>query len=125
MKKTYVEAQRENDFAFQCWKARKEHIRQVREIDEESIKRWMDEELERKIVDYTLNQFDQAGKPPKEVNVNHWEKDILLKLPVGVQAVFATHLFESSFHPQPSGTAANNEAGIVSGTIEESLDPTY
>ena len=96
LKKGYLEASRKNDFAFQCWEARKAQIRQVREINEESIEGWADNELERKIVDYVLNQFNQAGKPSRQMNINEWERDILVQLPIGVQAVFATNLFEGS-----------------------------
>jgi hypothetical protein len=96
LKNDYREVQRKTDFAFQCWEARKEQIRQVQEIDAEGIDRWTDGELEGKLVDFVWNQFDHAGKPPKHLNLQQWERGILLQLPVGVQAVFATYLFESS-----------------------------
>ncbi len=96
LKRSYLEAQRKTDFAFQFWRARKEQIRQVGEIEAVSIERWTDSELEGKLVYYVLNQFDQAGKPPGHLNLQQWERSILLQLPVGVQAVFATYLFESS-----------------------------
>gem|GEM_PF-2888379 len=96
LKKTYLEAQRKTDFAFQFWEVRKEQIWQVREIDAASIERWTDGELEGKLVDYVLNQFDHAGNPPKHANLQQCERGVLLQLPPGVQAVFATYLFESS-----------------------------
>ncbi len=97
LKKTYLKEQRKTDLAFQFLEARKEQIQQVGEIDAASMERWTDDVLAQKLLYYVLNQFDQAGKPPRHVNLQQWERSMLLQLPVGVQAVFATYLFESSF----------------------------
>ena len=95
LKSRYLEKQRKHDFAYQFWVNRQEQVRQNSEISGAILNQCPDEQLENKIVDYVLNWFDQSGKRPKNVNVQVWEREILKQLPEGVQAVFATYLFES------------------------------
>jgi hypothetical protein len=71
-------------------------IQQVIIIGLEQLAQWSDEEVEQQIVYYVYHAFMQAGRPPKGTNRQAWERATLLRLPPGVQAVYATNLFEGS-----------------------------
>lgn len=94
LKKQYQAEQRKNDPVYQFWSEWDAQLQTVQSVTEAQIQQWNDEELEWKIVSYVLNQFRKAGKPPKIQNLQQWERAVLLQLPPGVQAVFATYLFE-------------------------------
>jgi hypothetical protein len=95
LKNKFREEKREHEVASQLWAIREGQIRQVSRIDKTILEQWTDQQLERKIIDYVFNQFSQAGKRPTHQNVQEWERSILLQLPLGIQTVFATYLFES------------------------------
>ncbi|WP_020526816.1 DMP19 family protein [Flexithrix dorotheae] len=88
LKQRYKDEQRKNDPGEVFSGLWLNSIREVDSLNENLIDSWTDEEIEWKIVCYAFNQIEQE---------NHCsERENLLKLPTGVQAIFATYLFESS-----------------------------
>jgi hypothetical protein len=98
LKKKYKEEQLATDPTLQLLSKLKEQIRQTSGISKEQLEGWSDEELEQKVVYYVYNRFEKAGRAPKAKNLMEWEREVLLNLPTGVQAVYATHLFESDLN---------------------------
>ncbi|WP_222707321.1 DMP19 family protein [Pontibacter qinzhouensis] len=96
--KKYKEEQLATDPGLQLLSKFKEQISQASAISKEHLERWSDEELEQKIVYYTYNRFEKAGRASKGKNQVEWEREALQSLPVGVQAVYATYLFESDLN---------------------------
>lgn len=95
LKKKYKEDQLAADPSLQFLSELKEQTSQASAISKEQLEMWSDEELEQKIIYYTYNRFENAGRIPKAKNQVEWERQVLQGLPVGVQAVYATYLFES------------------------------
>jgi hypothetical protein len=95
LKKKYKAEQLVIDPGLQLLSKLKEQISQASDISKEQLERWSDEELEQKIVYYAYNRFKKAGRAPKGKNQVEWEREVLRSLPLGVQAVYATNLFES------------------------------
>jgi hypothetical protein len=98
LKKKYKEEQLATDPGLQLLSKLKEQISQATAISKKQLERWSDEELEQKIVYYTYNRFEKAGRAPKGKNQVEWEREVLQSVPVGVQAVYATYLFESDLN---------------------------
>ena len=98
LKKKYKEEQLATDPGLQLLSKLKEQISQTSAISKEQLERWSDEELEQKIVYYTYNRFEKAGRAPKGKNQVEREREVLQNQPVGVQAVYATYLFESDLN---------------------------
>jgi hypothetical protein len=71
-------------------------IQQVTIIRMEQLAQWSDDEVEQQIIYYVYHAFKQAGRCPKGTNRQAWERATLLRLPPGLQAVYATNLFEGS-----------------------------
>ncbi|QNF33655.1 DUF4375 domain-containing protein [Adhaeribacter swui] len=95
LKKEYKQEQKKSDPVLMFLSELDQKIHQITNINTQQINKWADEELEQNIVYYVYNRFKEAGKPPKGKNLMEWERSVLQTLPTGVQAVFATHLFES------------------------------
>jgi hypothetical protein len=98
VKKKYKEEQLATDPGLQLLSKLKEQISHTSDISKELLEGWSDEELEQKVVYYVYNRFEKAGRAPKAKNFVEWEREVLLRLPVGVQAVYATYLFESDLN---------------------------
>ena len=98
LKKKYKEEQLATDPSLQLLFKLKEQINQTSDISKEQVERWRDEELEQKIVYYAYNRYEKAGRAPKGKNHVEWEREVLLSLPVGVQAVYSTYLFEGDLN---------------------------
>ncbi|RDV16666.1 hypothetical protein DXT99_02460 [Pontibacter diazotrophicus] len=98
LKKKYKEEQLATDPGLQLLSKLKEQVSQTFDITKEQLEGWSDEELEQKVVYYVYNRIEKAGRAPKGKNLVEWEREVLLSLPVGVQAVYATHLFESDLN---------------------------
>jgi hypothetical protein len=98
LKKKYKEEQLATDPNLQFLSKLKEQIIQTSDISNEQLERWSDEELEQKIVYYTYYRFEKAGRAPRGKNQVEWERQVLKSLPIGVQAVYATYLFESDLN---------------------------
>lgn len=98
LKKKYKEEQLVTDPGLQLLSKLKAQISQASAISKEQLESWSDEELEQNIVYYTYSRFEKARRAPKGKNQVEWEKEILRSLPMGVQAVYATYLFESDLN---------------------------
>ena len=94
LKKKYKEEHLKSDPALQFLSEINRWIDQISYLSAVELDAWNDEELIQNIVYHVYNRFKKEGKAPKGTNPMDWERTILLKLPSGVQAVFATNLFE-------------------------------
>jgi hypothetical protein len=94
LKKKYLEEQKKSDPTSNILSELFQETHQITSISAQQIDRWADEELVRNIDYYVYNRFKKGGKPPQGKYLMEWERSILQTLPTGVQAVFATHLFE-------------------------------
>ncbi|MGC3946389.1 MAG: DUF4375 domain-containing protein [Chryseolinea sp.] len=94
LKKQYKAERQKSDPGYQFISKINQRIDHADRIKVELFSEWDDEQVEENIVDYVFNRFKKEGKKPRDMHAAEWERGILRKLPPGVVAVYATHLFE-------------------------------